>query len=139
MTSTWKTHRTDAVPHPFALSSSNDELVIISGIGGHRADGTISESVQEQTREALRSIQGLLALHGSDLSEIVYLRPVVTSRELAQEMDEVISEVLPGPMPAAGALCIVGLADERMKMELEIFAVRGARLEPLAEPTGSDA
>jgi len=114
--------------HPFALAAAGDEFVFITGLGGHRPDGGIDDSVVAQTRQAIASMRGLLESVGSSLSEIVYFRPMVTKREYAFEMDSTFRELLPEPRPACAALLICELADPRMKMEIEAIAHRGARL-----------
>ena len=125
----WKAFRTPDVPHPFALSLSSDEWVIVSGLGGHDPQtGEIADDVETQTRVALTVLASLLEQAGSSTSEIVYFRPYVTEREHAFAMDGVIREMLPDPKPAAGALVICGLADPRMKIEFECWAQRGARI-----------
>lgn len=117
------------MPHQWALSINHDALVVISGMGGHRADGTISDNAEEQTREALSSIQDALKTNQSDLQEIVHVRVFMSAREDIPAIDAVLAEVLPDPKPAAGAYSIVGLAESRMKVEIEVVAVRGASLE----------
>lgn len=125
----WTTFRPESTPHPFALSLSGEEWVIVSGLGGHDpATGEIAEDVPTQARVAIETLNGLLEQAGSSLSEIVYFRPYVTQREYAFEMDGVLREMLPDPKPAAGALIICELADPRMKLEFECWAQRGARL-----------
>jgi enamine deaminase RidA (YjgF/YER057c/UK114 family) len=114
--------------HPFSLAAAGDDLVFITGLGGHEQGGSISDDVATQTRQAITTMSGLLERVGSSLSEIVYFRPMVTQREYAREMDAVFREMLPDPKPACAALLICELADPRMKIEIEAIAHRGARL-----------
>lgn len=124
----WIANRNPEPPHPFSHSVSNQEWVLVGGIGGHSPDGGISEDLDTQVRTAISTISALLEQAGSSLSEIVYFRPFVTEREFAAEMDDLLRELLPTPRPASGAMTVVGLLDPRMKVEFEAWAYRGARL-----------
>lgn len=124
----WTAHRTPEPIHPFSHTVSNQEWVLISGVGGHDAHGDISDDLETQVRMAIATMSTLLEQAGSSLSELVYFRPCVTEREHAFTMDDVLRELLPMPRPASGALTIVGLVDPRMKVEFEAWAHRGAQL-----------
>ena len=93
--------------HPFASVIHNTEWVIVTGVGGH-IPGTehIEPTAREQTQQALRTISSLLVRSGSSMDEVVQIRPHVTDRRHAADMDEVLREHLPLPRPAAGALVI---------------------------------
>ena len=114
--------------HPFSLAAAGPDLVFVTGLGGHKPDGTIDESAADQARVAIATVEHLLQTSGSALSEIVYFRPMVTRREYAAEVDPVFRELLPEPKPACAALLICDLADPRMKVEIEAIAHRGATL-----------
>ena len=114
--------------HPFSLAAAGDELVFVTGLGGHDPSGAIAADVATQARTAITTMASLLESVGSSLAEIVYFRPMVTKREYAFEIDAVFREMLPDPKPACAALLICELADPRMKMEIEAIAHRGARL-----------
>jgi len=115
-------------PHPFSFGVASDDLIFISGFGGHDMAGNIDDDAASQARQAIATVEQLLTSVGSSLSEIVFLRPMVTRREYASEIDAVFRELLPEPKPAGGALLICDLADPRMKMEIEVIAHRGAKL-----------
>jgi 2-iminobutanoate/2-iminopropanoate deaminase len=125
----WIANRTPRPPHPFSHTVSNDQWVLVSGIGGHDTEGNISDDVETQVRTAIGTMSALLKQAGSSLAEVVYFRPYVTEREHAFAMDAVLRELLPDPRPAAGALTVVGLAFPGMKVEFEAWAYRGAKLE----------
>lgn len=61
------------------------------------------------------------------MDEVVHIRPYITDRRHAADMDEVLRENLALPRPAAGALVICQLIDERMCVEFEVLAARGAK------------
>ncbi|WP_166660343.1 RidA family protein [Paenarthrobacter nitroguajacolicus] len=118
-------------PHPFANSIANKEWILVSGMVGVDAEGKLPESASEQARLALRNIQALLEAQGSGLHEIVWMKTYVSERQFAYEIDPVLRDELPEPKPASGALVVVGLADEQMKVEFEVWARRSALLKVL--------
>ncbi|MCB1273052.1 MAG: RidA family protein [Leucobacter sp.] len=125
--STWKSFRPDGIPHPFALSITNEEVMFVSGLGGHDAEGNIAESPLEQAREALRTMQAQLEREGFSLDNIVWFHPYTTDISYAFEMDEALREAFGENPPACGAMLAgVQLADPRMKIEFEAVAVKGA-------------
>jgi enamine deaminase RidA (YjgF/YER057c/UK114 family) len=126
--SNWTTFQPPGIPHPFALSGASDDWVLISGVGGHDPEGNISDDLEDQVRATVATMSGLLEQAGSSLSEIVWFRPLVPKREYAFEMDGLLRELFPEPKPVGGALIICELADPRMKVEMEAWAQRGAKL-----------
>jgi 2-iminobutanoate/2-iminopropanoate deaminase len=124
----WNAYRPDHVPHPFSLSVSNEEMVIVGGITAHDPAGNIAKDLESQVRAAIANLESVLQQAGSSLDEIVYFKPYVTTREDAPVMDGILRELLPEPRPTAGALTVHGLADPRMKVEFDAIAARGAKL-----------
>ncbi|MDJ1372258.1 RidA family protein [Gulosibacter molinativorax] len=124
----WRAITEPPLPHPFPHSLSNDEWVIISGVVGISPEGELPEDTTQQTKFAIDHLRHALEAAGSGLHEIVYLKPYVSRREYAAELNEVVREALPTPLPASGALTVVGLLDDRMRVEFEAWAHRGAQL-----------
>lgn len=125
----WVVQQNPPTPHPFSHWASNGELIFLSALGGHHADGAIDESVTEQVQVAFDTITHLLEECGATLEDIVHFRPIVSDRSYISELDECLNRHLPLVRPAGGALLIAGLADPRMKIEFEVIAVRGARIQ----------
>jgi len=123
---TWKMFR-PPVPHPFSMSASDDDWVLVSGVGAHRPDGSIAEDLTTQVKDSVEAVKILLENAGSSLDEIVWFKPHVSRRENAPVMDEILSDVFGDVPPAGGALVICELADPRMLVEFEVWARRGAR------------
>ena len=127
--STWISNRSPEPPHPFAHSIANEEWVIISGmVGIDLADGSIPEDVTEQVLLAWKNIEQLLAEAGSGLHEVVYVTTHASDRAYDLPIDAALKSFLPEPRAAGGAFTIVGLADERMKVEFDVWASRGAQI-----------
>jgi enamine deaminase RidA (YjgF/YER057c/UK114 family) len=128
--SVWKSFRPQGIPHPAALTLSNEDVVFVSGLSGHNPDGSISDDPTEQARQAFRNIAGLLAREGVTLDEVVWFHPYATSVENGLAMMPAVVEAFGGNPPASGALLAnVAFASPDMKIEVEAIAVRGARRE----------
>ena len=101
-----------------------DNWVFVSGTTGFNYESmTISDDIHEQTEQCLLNIKNVLEEAGASMKDIVrvtYILPVADDFEkcwpvLRKYFDEV--------RPAATMLS-AGLADERMKIEIEVTAVR---------------
>jgi enamine deaminase RidA (YjgF/YER057c/UK114 family) len=55
----------------FSPSREVDGWVFLAGQGGFREDGTLPETVAEQTDQALRNVERLLGQHGCSLLDVV--------------------------------------------------------------------
>lgn len=122
--STWNAFRPGGTPHPFALSLAGEETMFVSGLGGHDAEGNISESPLEQARQALRTMRQHLEREGFTLDEVVWFHPYTTDISYAFEMDEALREAFGEHPPACGAMLAgVQLADPRMKIELSLIHI----------------
>jgi enamine deaminase RidA (YjgF/YER057c/UK114 family) len=128
--SVWKCFRPTGTPHPAALTLAGEQVVLVSGLSGHRPDGTISDDAVEQSRQAFRNLQGFLERAGSSLDEVVWFHPYGTTIENALAFTTSAPEFFGEAPPASAALLgNVTLADPAMLVELEAFAVRGATRE----------
>jgi enamine deaminase RidA (YjgF/YER057c/UK114 family) len=135
---TWLSNRSPEPPHPFAHSIANDQWVIVSGmVGVDLVDGSIPGSVTEQVELAWSNITRLLEAAGSGLHEVVYVTTHASERAYDAEIDAALRTILPEPRAAGGAFTIVGLADERMKVEFDVWASRGAEILPQTGSAGA--
>ncbi|MFI0354190.1 RidA family protein [Actinomadura sp. 9N407] len=128
--SVWKSFRPRSTPHPAALTLANERVIFVSGIGGHREDGTIGESAAEQARQTIANIENLLKREGSGLDEVVCISPYLVDINDIDALTAAVSDAFGDAPPAAAALVAdVVLASPDMKVELEAVAVRGASRE----------
>lgn len=123
----WQPISTTDKTHPFPHALFSEDWIFVTGIGGHiPGTDSISPDTKEQTRQALKNVEELLNKAGSSFSEVVQIKPYITDRSYAAPMDAVLTEVISEPRPASGALLICQLIDERMHVEFEVIAKRGA-------------
>src|SRR5438552_6023164 len=67
--------------------------------GGGPTD-VVGETMQEQTRQALRNVQTILEAAGSALDRVVRVTVLLARPELYREMNEAYAEFFPGAKPA---------------------------------------
>ena len=92
-------------PHsPYSHAVVANGFVFVSGQipvrpGGGPTD-VVGDTMQEQTRQALRNVQTILEAVGSTLDRVVKVTVLLARPELYREMNEAYAEFFPGPRPA---------------------------------------
>ncbi|WP_410639890.1 RidA family protein [Amycolatopsis sp. lyj-346] len=106
----------------YARAVVDGDRVYVSGTTGfdYRAM-TISDDVVEQAAQCLRTIEAALAEAGCTFADVVRVRYLLPSREDFEPCWPVLRKAFADVRPAATMLeC--GLADPRMKIEIEVDA-----------------
>ena len=67
--------------------------------GGNPTD-VVGDTMQEQTRQALRNVQTILEAAGSSLDRVVKITVLLARPDLYKEMNEAYAEFFPGVKPA---------------------------------------
>ncbi len=100
------------------------EWVFVSGTTGFDyAAMTISESIAEQTEQCLLNIQSALQQAGATLADVVRVTYVVPRSEDFPECWPILRKYF-GEIRPAAMMISAGLADRRMKIEVEVTAYR---------------
>jgi enamine deaminase RidA (YjgF/YER057c/UK114 family) len=100
------------------------EWIFVSGTTGFDyATMAISGDVAEQADQALRNIADALAHAGAGLDDVVRIRYLLPRAEDFPACWPVLRRHLGVALPAA-TMQVCGLADERMKIEIEVTAHR---------------
>ena len=101
------------------------EWVFVSGTTGFDYEAmTISDDVKEQAKQCLLNIDRALAEAGSDKSHIVRVRYILPRGEDFEPCWPVLREYFADVRPAA-TMISAGLANPRMKIEIEVTARKG--------------
>ena len=92
-------------PHsPYSHAVVANGFVFVSGQIPVRPGGgpteVVGDTMQEQTRQALRNVQTILEAVGSALDRVVKITVLLARPELYREMNEAYGEFFPGPKPA---------------------------------------
>ena len=102
------------------------EWVFVSGTTGFDyASGTISDDAIEQAEQAMRNIAYALEQAGSSMADVVRVRYILPEAADFQSCWPVLRRYLGEVRPAA-TMIVAGLADPRMKIEVEVTARRRA-------------
>jgi enamine deaminase RidA (YjgF/YER057c/UK114 family) len=102
------------------------DWIFVSGTTGFDyATMTISDDVVEQCRQAMRNIVAALDQAGASIADIVRVRYILPKREDFEPCWPVLKEYLGNVRPAA-TMMQAGLSDPRMKIEIEVTALRQA-------------
>ena len=100
------------------------DWVFVSGTTGFDyASMTISAGIVEQTEQCLRNIQAALQQAGADLKDVVRVTYVLPDGSEFEHCWPVLRKYFGDVRPAAMMIC-AGLADPRMKIEIEVTALK---------------
>jgi enamine deaminase RidA (YjgF/YER057c/UK114 family) len=99
------------------------DYVFVAGTTGYDyASMILPESVEDQTRNIFRTLEGVLAEAGSSLAGIVRKQVFVTDPRYCEAALRVCGEVLADIRPASGIYVVSGLLKPEMKVEIEVTA-----------------
>lgn len=102
----------------------DDHYVHVAGTTGFDyAAMSIDPDPLAQTHQAFSNLAAALAQAGCSLDDVVRVRYYLTDASLFQTLAPVFGQYFVRARPAATAL-ICGLVDERMKIEIEVTALR---------------
>jgi enamine deaminase RidA (YjgF/YER057c/UK114 family) len=104
----------------------DDDWVFVSGTTGFDyATMTISDDIAHQTEQCLRNIEAALAEAGATLADVVRVTYVLPRAEQFRECWPVLRRYFGEVRPAA-MMISAGLADPRMRIEIEVTARIGS-------------
>jgi enamine deaminase RidA (YjgF/YER057c/UK114 family) len=110
----------------YSRAVADGEFVFVAGTTGFDYTlMTISDDPAQQARQAFRNIAAALSEAGARLADVVRVRYYVPDAEDWPRIVPVLGETFGTIRPAATAL-ICGLVDPRMKVEIEVTALRRA-------------
>jgi enamine deaminase RidA (YjgF/YER057c/UK114 family) len=100
------------------------DWVFVSGTTGFDyATMTIQDDAVAQCEQALKNIEAALTQAGSSFADVVRVHYLMTSAADFERCWPAMGKAFGEVRPAA-TMMVVGLADERMKIEIEVTALR---------------
>jgi enamine deaminase RidA (YjgF/YER057c/UK114 family) len=100
------------------------DWVFVSGTTGFDYDTmTISESIEEQTEQCLKNIVSALAKADAEITDVVRVLYIVPHAEDFKQCWPILRKYFGESRPAA-TMISAGLADIRMKIEIEVSALK---------------
>ncbi|MFF4589076.1 RidA family protein [Streptomyces sp. NPDC001388] len=110
----------------YARAVVDGDRVYVSGTTGYDyASMTLPDGVVEQAEQCVRNIGAALAEAGCDVADVVRVRYLLPRREDFEPCWPVLRRAFGGARPAA-TMVVCGLADPRMRIEIEVDARRGS-------------
>ncbi|WP_269857337.1 RidA family protein [Streptomyces sp. RPT161] len=110
----------------YARAVVDGDWVHVSGTTGFDyATMTISDDVVEQAEQCLRNIEAALAEAGCSFDDVVRVRYLLPVREDFEPCWPTLRRRFGEVRPAA-TMMVCGLADSRMRIEIEVYARRPA-------------
>lgn len=98
--------------------------VFVSGTTGYNYDTmTISDDIVEQTEQCLANIEKVLVQAGSSMADVVRATYVLTDGDEFEKCWPVLQKYFGETRPAIMML-IAGLADAKMKIEIQVTALK---------------
>jgi enamine deaminase RidA (YjgF/YER057c/UK114 family) len=108
----------------YSRAVADDDWVFVSGTTGFDyATMTISDDVLVQCEQAMRNIDAALGQAGASMADIVRVNYILPRREDFEPCWPVLKKYL-GEIRPASTMIVAGLADPRMKIEVEVTARR---------------
>jgi enamine deaminase RidA (YjgF/YER057c/UK114 family) len=98
-------------------------MVYVAGTSGF-ANGQIADDVVEQTETAFKTIAEALAKAGSSLDDAVRVVVYLTDVAYFEKVAPVLGKHLKKSKPANSTVIVAALVDPRMKVEVEITAIK---------------
>jgi enamine deaminase RidA (YjgF/YER057c/UK114 family) len=103
------------------------EWVFVSGTTGFDySNMTIADGLLEQTEQCLKNVAAALEQAGSSLQDVVRVTYVLPNGAEFPECWPVLRKYFGESRPAA-MMISAGLSDPRMRIEIEVTALKGAR------------
>lgn len=106
------------------------DWVFVSGTTGFDySTMTIADDVAEQAEQCLRNIQAVLQQAGADLRDVVRVTYILPNGDEFRQCWPILRQYFGDVRPAA-TMISAGLADPRMKIEIEVTALKSGHGAP---------
>jgi 2-iminobutanoate/2-iminopropanoate deaminase len=103
-------------------ASSGGTSIFVSGTPGLREDGTPPEDFTDEARQRWANVENALGKAGAKLTDIVYMRQWLTSRDIVSSYLTVSKEII-HHQPAAMLSIIDRLVWPNLRVEVEVTAI----------------
>jgi len=98
--------------------------IFVSGTTGFNYEAmTIAESIEEQTEQCIQNIIAALAKANSDLGDIVRIMYILPNADDFPKCWGILRKYF-GEIRPAATMISAGLSDQRMKIEIEVTALK---------------
>ncbi len=106
----------------YSRAVQQDPWVFVSGTSGFK-DGQIADGVVAQAEQCIATIAAALEQAGSSLGDVVRVKAYITEAGFFEAIAPVLGKAFKGIRPANTTI-VCGLVDPRMKVEIEVTALK---------------
>eukprot|EP00511_Aplanochytrium_stocchinoi_P012611 CAMPEP_0204877142 /NCGR_PEP_ID=MMETSP1348-20121228/48035_1 /ASSEMBLY_ACC=CAM_ASM_000700 /TAXON_ID=215587 /ORGANISM="Aplanochytrium stocchinoi, Strain GSBS06" /LENGTH=127 /DNA_ID=CAMNT_0052033989 /DNA_START=596 /DNA_END=979 /DNA_ORIENTATION=+ len=100
------------------------DWVFVSGTTGYNYESmTISDDIRKQTEQCFKNIEEALTKANSSLKDVVRVRYILPDAKQFEEIWPITRQFL-GDIKPAATMISAGLADDKMKIEIEVTAFK---------------
>jgi 2-iminobutanoate/2-iminopropanoate deaminase len=110
--------------HHVARVQAGSEMFFFAGQVGNRLDGTLAETIEEQTACVFTNIRVILEDMGLTPASLIKLTIYLTDREHRLVMHEARGRILSGAKPPSTVLVVKGLGRPQVLIEVDAIAAR---------------
>jgi len=106
----------------YSRAIHQDPWVFVAGTSGFK-DGQIADDVVAQAEQCIETIAAALEQAGAGLKDVVRVTVYITDAAYFQTVAPVLGKAFKGIRPANTTI-VCGLVDPRMKVEIEVTALK---------------
>jgi reactive intermediate/imine deaminase len=124
-----------AAAAPYSPGVLADETLYMSGQGSLKADGTRPPEFDQQVKQALRNVRGVLQAANMDFGNVVWMNVYLTNSNDIAEMNKIYWQNI-GPNPPARTVLVVSALANQEKIEINCIAVSSVFRRRVIWPKG---
>ncbi|MGQ0848020.1 MAG: RidA family protein [Actinomycetota bacterium] len=109
---------------PYSLAAEANGIVYLSGQGANRADGSVPESVVEQTQMTMEKLAAVLAELGMGFGNVIKTSIFLIDMNDFTAVNRVYATFFDSDPPARTTVQVAGLPVEGLKIEIDMVAAR---------------
>ena len=117
------TEKAPAAIGPYSQAIDLGELIYTSGQIPVAPDGSISDNISEQTRQALENLKAVVEASGSSFDKVVKTTVFITDMAQFGEINAVYAEFFSEPYPARSCVQVAALP-KGVSIEIEAIAIK---------------
>ena len=117
------TEKAPAAIGPYSQAIDLGELIYTSGQIPVAPDGSISDNISEQTRQALENLKAVVEAAGSSFDKVVKTTVFITDMAQFGEINAVYAEFFSEPYPARSCVQVAALP-KGVSIEIEAIAIK---------------
>ncbi|CAN5221936.1 RidA family protein [soil metagenome] len=109
---------------PYSLAAEANGFVYLAGQAGVNPDGSIPESIAEQTRVTMQRLQSVLAAMDLGFENVVKTSIFLVDMDDFAPMNEVYATFFDSDLPARTTVAVASLPLKDLRVEIDMVAAR---------------